>query len=97
MNHSRGITFSITSGSGTIYDANGVHLITSAPGSTPVPEPTMQSLFGVGLSGFDIEVCLVVASADRQVFCRPAHLNAPGFFSAKRSQVCIFPPESSLS
>lgn len=41
--------FSITSGSGTFYDANGVHLTASEPGSTQVPEPTMLSLFAFGL------------------------------------------------
>jgi hypothetical protein len=43
--------FSITSGSGTIYDASGVHLI-STPGPVPVPEPMMLSLFAVGLLAF---------------------------------------------
>ena len=41
--------FSITSGSGTLYDANGVHLTASAPGPMPVPEPSMLALFAVGV------------------------------------------------
>ena len=37
--------FSIDSGSGTVYDANGVHLTSAAP------EPATPAVFGLGLAG----------------------------------------------